>query len=49
MTDKEIMRKTGLDKILNTYRAKDFVEVIGQKGGDVYTYRIYNNGSITER
>lgn len=27
----------------------DFVEVIGEIGGDVCTYRIYDDGSIYER
>ena len=38
-----------LEYIIDYRTASDFVEVTGRIGGDVITYRIYNNGSIYER
>ena len=38
-----------LDYIIDYHTAPDFVEVIGSMGGDVITYRIYDDGSIYEK
>ena len=38
-----------LDYIMDYYTAPDFMEVTGRMGGDVVTYRIYNDGSMYER
>ena len=38
-----------LDYIIDHRAAPDFVEVTGRMGGDVVTYRIYNDGSMYER
>ena len=38
-----------LDYIIDHRTAPDFVEVTGRMGGDVVTYRIYNDGSMYER
>ena len=38
-----------LEYIIEHRTAPDFVEVTGRVGGDVVTYRIYNDGSIYER
>ena len=38
-----------LDYILETVSALDFVEVVGLVGGDVVTYRVYNDGSVCEK
>ena len=38
-----------LDYIIDHHTAPDFVEVTGRMGGDVITYRIYNDGSMYER
>ena len=47
---KEILfTQTPADKILETYKDKDFVEFITKCGGDVVVYRIYNNGTIGEK
>lgn len=35
-----------LDYILETVPTPDFVEIVGRVGGDVVTYRVYNDGSI---
>lgn len=37
------------DRILDMYDAGAFVEVTGTVGGDVVTYRYYNNGDVFER
>ena len=38
-----------LDYIIKYHTAPDFVEVTGEMGGDVITYRIYDDGSVYER
>jgi hypothetical protein len=35
--------------IYNTYEAPNFVEVVGSIGGDTVTYRVYDDGTVTER
>lgn len=35
-----------LDYILETVPTSDFVEIVGCVGGDVVTYRVYNDGSV---
>lgn len=41
--------KVYLDEVLQWYETRDFVELVGRKGGDTLTYRVYDNGTITER
>ncbi len=38
-----------LDYILETTPTLDFVEIVGRVGGDVVTYRVYNDGSVCEK
>ena len=38
-----------LDYIMDYYTAPDFIDVTGSIGGDVITYRIYDDGSVYER
>ena len=38
-----------LDYIIDYRPALDFVEVTGRMGGDVITYRVYDDGSMYER
>ena len=38
-----------LDYIMECVEASDFVEVTGRVGGDVVTYRIYDDGSMYVR
>lgn len=38
-----------LDYILDCVETPDFVEVVGKMGGDVITYRIYDDGRVYER
>lgn len=44
-----IQVEKGLDKVIEVIPTKEFVEVVGTKGGDILTFRLYNNGTITER
>ena len=38
-----------LDYIMDYYTAPDFVEVTGKMGGDIITYRIYDDDSVYKR
>ena len=38
-----------LDYILETISTPDFVEIAGRVGGDVVTYRVYDDGSVYEK
>lgn len=55
MKDKARVRKAmdialeRLDYIMDYYAAPGFIEVTGRMGGDVITYRIYDDGSVYER
>ena len=37
------------DYIMETRPAKGFVEIVGSMGGDVLTFRFYDNGAVTQR
>ena len=38
-----------VEYLLETTEAPDFVECVGEIGGDTVTYRVYNDGSVYER
>lgn len=38
-----------LDYILETIPTPDFVGIVGHIGGDIITYRVYDNGDMYER
>ena len=38
-----------LDYIMDYEVTTDFVEIVGKMGGDVITYRIYDDGTVYER
>lgn len=38
-----------LDYIIETVAVPDFVEIVGRVGGDVVTYRVYDDGSVYEK
>ena len=44
---KEIRER--FDKIVGEYATPTFVEVMGRCGSDFLTYRVYKNGTVTER
>lgn len=46
---KLVYEKTPIDKIISYYKTMQFVEVTGRAGGDVLTFRIYNDGTVTVR
>lgn len=41
--------KQRFDKILDIYKDNKFTEITGKTGGDTITYRVYSDGTITER
>lgn len=43
----KLKQETQVDKVLDSYDAGNFVEITIRQGGDVNTYRVYNNGAIT--
>ena len=44
-----IFTNTPIDNIISTNDGPGFIDVIGCAGGDTLTYRIYENGQVTER
>lgn len=44
-----VLAQTCVEFIEDYHWTPDFVEVIGNAGGDVLTFRVYNDGSIYER
>lgn len=38
-----------LDYVMEFHETPDFVEVTGRVGGDVITYRVYDDGTMYER
>ena len=44
-----IFTNTPIDKVISTCEGPGFIEVVGCAGGDTMTYRIYENGQVTER
>lgn len=36
-------------KVLSIYEAKEFVEIVVNRWGDICLFRVYNNGMVTER
>jgi hypothetical protein len=53
MGDKERIAKAKaacrFDKVYEAIPQRGFVEVIGRKGGDALTFRVYDDGTVTER
>lgn len=45
---KIIFEKTPIDQIISIDRIGNFYEVVGKAGGDVFLYRVYDNGAICE-
>lgn len=38
-----------VEYILDCHETPDFVEVVGNAGGDIVTYRVYDDGAVTAR
>lgn len=49
ITRKQALERLGLDTIITMECWGNYCEVVGRKGGDVLTFRIYESGMITER
>lgn len=41
--------KQRMGRILDVYETRDFVEIVGQEGGDTLTFRYYSKDKIYER
>ena len=46
---KILFDQTPADRIIDSYEARDFWEFAVRAGGDVLTYRVYDDGMICER
>ena len=44
-----IFTNTPIDRVISTHEGNGFIDVVGCAGGDTMTYRIYENGQVTER
>jgi hypothetical protein len=45
---KFVFERTPISQIISIDRMGNFYEVVGRAGGDVLSYRIYDNGMICE-
>lgn len=45
---KLVFGRTPINQIISISRMGDFYEVVGRAGGDILSYRIYDNGMICE-
>ena len=45
---KFVFERTPINQIISIDRWGNFYEVVGRAGGDVLSYRIYDNGMICE-
>lgn len=41
--------KNVVGRILDVWVERDFVEIVGQEGGDTRTFRYYDDGTVVER
>ena len=44
--EKILYRNTPIEYIYRVTQIKDFIEFVGDAGGDTLTYRVYNNGKV---
>jgi hypothetical protein len=44
--EKIIYRDTPIEYIYRITQTKDFIEFVGDAGGDILTYRVHNNGKV---
>ena len=44
--EKILYRDTPIEYIYRVTHTRDFVEFVGDAGGDTLTYRVYNNGKV---
>lgn len=41
--------KERFDAIREYFDGGEFIQVVGVKGGEIFIYRFYNDGTVTER
>ena len=46
---KIVFERTPITQIIDIYEGSNFFEVTGRAGGDVLTFRVYDNGTVCER
>lgn len=46
---KNALKQISYSKLYRVYESREFIEVVVDRWGDACTFRIYNNGDITER
>lgn len=46
---KIINENTAIEIIMSIDRAPDYYQFVGYAGGDILTYRVYNNGALTQK
>ena len=44
-----LLNNVGIDRIIETHKAYDYVQFIVSRGGDICTYRIYDDGDTCEK
>ena len=44
--EKILYRDTPIEYVYRITQTKDFIEFVGDAGGDTLTYRVYNNGKV---
>ena len=44
-----LLNDRGVDYIIESFVAPDFVECVCSMGGDTLTFRVYDSGAVTER
>ena len=45
----KLKSEDGLERVLDVYESREYVEVIGRIAGDAVTFRVYNDGKVVER
>lgn len=46
---KILFNNTPVDRIIETYEDRDYIEFVCKAGGDTLTYRVYRGGTLVER
>jgi hypothetical protein len=44
-----VLAETCMEFVTDVYAAPDYVQVVGNAGGDCVCYRVYNDGTIVEK
>ena len=44
-----LLNEHGVDYILECFTAPDYVQCVCSIGGDIFTYRVYDNGTVVEK